>query len=110
MKIIHMGLKVYDAMINEIKIFIFFSNAMLMQKSKYAKVKIINAMQKKVNMDNYRCYLMAKVRCLKSSERDSSLQWFIDRVLWFALKDEDCGDASTSGTSNSGATFFLPPC
>jgi hypothetical protein len=46
MKIIHMGLKVYDGMINEIKIFIFFSNAMLMQKSKYAKVKIINAMQK----------------------------------------------------------------
>jgi hypothetical protein len=46
MKIIHMGLKVYDAMINAIKIFIFFSNAMLMQKSKYAKVKIINAMQK----------------------------------------------------------------
>jgi hypothetical protein len=39
-KIIHMGLKVYDAIIN----FFFFSKAMLMQKSKYAKVKIINAM------------------------------------------------------------------
>jgi hypothetical protein len=35
MKIIHMGLKVHDA----IKFLFFFSNAMLMQKSKYAKEK-----------------------------------------------------------------------
>jgi hypothetical protein len=42
---------------------------MLMQKSKYAKVKIIHAMLK-VNMDNYRCYLSARVRIFKSSEQD----------------------------------------
>jgi hypothetical protein len=35
LKIIHMGLKVHDV----IKILFFFSNAMLMQKSKYAKGK-----------------------------------------------------------------------
>jgi hypothetical protein len=40
-----------------------FLNAMLMQKSKYAKVKIIHAMLK-VNMDNYRCYLSARVEFL----------------------------------------------
>jgi hypothetical protein len=38
-KIIHLGLKVYDAIIK----FLFFSNVMLMPKSKYDKVKIINA-------------------------------------------------------------------
>jgi hypothetical protein len=40
MKIIHTGLKVYDA----IFFLFFFSNPMLMQKSKYAKGKIIHAM------------------------------------------------------------------
>jgi hypothetical protein len=35
MKLIHMGLKVYDAII----FLFFFSNAMLMHKSKYAKGK-----------------------------------------------------------------------
>jgi hypothetical protein len=34
-KIIHLGLKVYDA----IKFLLFFSNAMLMQKSKYTEGK-----------------------------------------------------------------------
>jgi hypothetical protein len=53
-------------------------------------------------MDNYR---------FESSERGSSLWWFIDRVHRFALKDEDsCGGASISGASSGGATLFLPPC
>jgi hypothetical protein len=39
-KIIHMGLNVYDVII----FLFFFSNAMLMQKSKYAKEKKIHAM------------------------------------------------------------------
>jgi hypothetical protein len=34
----HGGFKIYDA-VQQINIFIFFSNAMLMKKSKYAKVK-----------------------------------------------------------------------
>jgi hypothetical protein len=34
---IHMGIKVYDVIIN----YFFFSNAMLMQKSKYAEKKKI---------------------------------------------------------------------
>ena len=42
--IIHMGLGFYDAIIQFL--FYFFQNAKLMQKSKYAKVKITHAMQK----------------------------------------------------------------
>jgi hypothetical protein len=37
-KNIHMGLRIYDA-VQQTNIFIFFSNAVLMQKSKYAKSK-----------------------------------------------------------------------
>jgi hypothetical protein len=37
-KLFTWGFKIYDA-VQQINIFIFFSNAMLMQKSKYAKVK-----------------------------------------------------------------------
>jgi hypothetical protein len=63
-----MGLKIHDV-VQQTNIFIFFSNAMLMQKNKYAKVKIIHAILK-VNMDNYRCYLLAKVRIFKSFVQD----------------------------------------
>jgi hypothetical protein len=42
-KSIHMGLKVYNAMM---KFLFSFLNVVLMQKSKYAKVKIIYAIQK----------------------------------------------------------------
>jgi hypothetical protein len=41
-KIIHMGLEFYNAMVK--RFLLYFLNAMQMQKSKYAKVK--------VNMDN----------------------------------------------------------
>jgi hypothetical protein len=44
-KIVHMGLRIYDAE-QSVNIFIFFSNAVLMQKSKHAKGKIIHAMRK----------------------------------------------------------------
>jgi hypothetical protein len=50
-----------------------------MQKSKYAKGKIIHAMLK-VNMDNYRCYLPARVRIFKSFGQNSSPVLFILRV------------------------------
>jgi hypothetical protein len=59
-------------------------------------------------MDNYRIYLLARVRCFESSEW--YLRWFTSRVPQFFLKDEDSwGGASISGASNGGATFFLPP-
>ena len=75
-KIIHMGLKVYNSMM----IFLFsFLNVMRMQKSKYAKGKIIHAMLK-VNIHNYQFYLLARVRIFKSSRQDSSPVLFILRV------------------------------
>jgi hypothetical protein len=40
--------------------YLSFLNAMLIQKSEYAKVKIIYAMVK-LNIDNYRCYLSVRV-------------------------------------------------
>jgi hypothetical protein len=40
-----MGLRIYGAA-QQINIFIFFSNAVLMQKSKYVKEKLIHAMRK----------------------------------------------------------------
>ena len=49
---------------------------MLMQKSKYTKVKIIDP-RLKVNMDNYRCYHPVRVRIFKSSGQDSSSILFI---------------------------------
>ena len=76
--IIHMELKVYNAMM---KFLFSFLNAMLMQKSKYAKGKIIHAMLK-VNIDNYQFYLLARVQIFKSSRQDSSPVLFI---LWVHL-------------------------
>jgi hypothetical protein len=40
-----MGLRIYDA-VQSVNIFIFFSNAVLIQKNKHTKGKIIHAMQK----------------------------------------------------------------
>ena len=57
---------------------IFLTNAMLMQKSTYAKVRTIHEILK-INMDNYRYYLMAKVRIFKSSGQDFTPVLFI---LW----------------------------
>ena len=48
-----------------------------MQESKYAKVKNNSCNAKKVNMDNYRCYLPARVRVFKSSGHYSSPILFI---------------------------------
>jgi hypothetical protein len=76
-----MGL--YNAVI---KLFIFFSNVMPMQKKiKYAKAKIIHAMLK-VNIDNYRCYLLARVQTLKSPGQDFSPILFIPRVHMLVLE------------------------
>ena len=60
---------------------------MRMKKSNYAKGKIIHAMLK-VNMDNYRCYLPARVQIFKSSEQDSSLVLFILQVHLLVLEME----------------------
>ena len=57
---------------------IFLTNAMLMQKSTYAKVKTIHAILK-INMDNYRYYLTARVQIFKSSGQDFTPVLFI---LW----------------------------
>ena len=43
-----------------------------MQKNKYAKSENNACNRKKVNMDNYRCYLMARVWIFKSSKQDST--------------------------------------
>jgi hypothetical protein len=64
----HMGLRIfYEAMMicSNKTFYLSFLNAMLIQKSEYAKVKIIYAMVK-VNMDNYRCYLSVRVQIFKS--------------------------------------------
>ena len=58
---------------------IFLTNAMLMQKSTYAKVRTIHAILK-INMDNYRYYFTARVQIFKSSEQDFTLVLFILRV------------------------------
>ena len=57
----------------------FLTNTMLMQKSVYAKVRTIHAILK-INMDNYRYYLTARVRIFKSSGQDFTLVLVILRV------------------------------
>ena len=57
---------------------IFLTNAMLMQKSTYAKVRTIYAILK-INMDNYRYYLTTRVQIFKSSGQDFTPVLFI---LW----------------------------
>ena len=106
-KIIHMELKIYNAMM---KFLFSFLNAMLMQKSKYAKGKIIHAILK-VNIDNYQFYLLARVQCFKSSEQD-----LIEEVLYFlgasiGLGDGDLdGCTSCDGDSNDDVTFSFQTC
>ena len=58
---------------------IFLTNAMLMQKSTYAKVRTIHAILK-INMDNYRYYLTVRVRIFKSSGQGFTPVLFILQV------------------------------
>ena len=67
---------------------IFLTNAMLMYKSTYAKVRTIHAILK-INMDNYRYYLTMRVWIFMSSEQDFIPVLFIPLG---ASSDLDDGD------------------
>jgi hypothetical protein len=76
------GFRIYDALD---KYFYFFYNVMLKQKSKYAK----NDYAEKINMDNYRFYLPARVQCFKSSKKDFSPCLFLRWLIWPQGGDHD---------------------
>ena len=79
---------------------------MLMQKSKYAKVIRVT---RKVNMDNYQFYLLARVRILSLSDRTtSSLVHSLGASVGLEDGDPD-GCTSCDGDSNV-VTFSFHTC
>jgi hypothetical protein len=75
-----------------------------MLKSKYSKVKIIHALWK-VNIGNYRIYLLARVRCLESAEQDCSSLVYSSGA-WIGPGDGDLdGCTSSDGDSDDDAIF-----
>jgi hypothetical protein len=81
-----------------------------MQKSKYAKVKIIRAMLR-VNMDNYQCYLSVRVWIFKSCEHDFSISFYSSGAS-VGLRDGDFdGYTSCDGDSDDDdVTFSFYTC
>jgi hypothetical protein len=53
------------------------------------KGKLINAMIKKINMDNYRFYLSARVQCFKSSEWYLLPYSFCRCIIWSHSRELD---------------------
>jgi hypothetical protein len=82
---------------------------MLMQKSKYAKVKIIPAMLK-VNMDDDRCYLSVRVRIFKSIGHDFFSYLDIPRVHLSISEMETLMVAPLVLVTDDVVTFSLHTC
>jgi hypothetical protein len=65
----------------------------------------------KVNMDNYRCYLSARVHIFKSSGYDFFLQSCFPSGASIDLRDGDLdGCTSCVGDSDDVVTFFFHTC